>query len=153
MYSTSSKEPHTLHTRCTQHGQHTTHRKQARPADRSPHNAKRTRTRHTERTTENTHRITREHRKAPTNYHVPTTHTAHCTHSEPRKHKRAQVYRLVPQCLLSVLCHIGANCSVALSQGGSPQCTVDCFPSKVWHKALLRQCLTLCYKGILTALL
>ena len=43
--------------------------------------------------------------------------------------------------------------SLVFSQGGSPQCTVDCFPSRVWHKALPQQFLTDYYKGIVRALL
>ena len=39
------------------------------------------------------------------------------------------------------------------SRGGSPRCTVDCFPGKGWHKALRQQFLTLYYKGIVRALL
>lgn len=43
--------------------------------------------------------------------------------------------------------------STVFSQGRPPQCTVDCFPSRVWHKALLQEFLTLYYKGIFRALL
>lgn len=41
--------------------------------------------------------------------------------------------------------------SLVFSRGGSPRCTVDCFLSKVWHKALLQQFLTHYYKGIFRA--
>ena len=43
--------------------------------------------------------------------------------------------------------------SLVFSQGGSPQCMVDCFCGRVCHKVLLQHFLALYYKGVLGALL
>jgi len=104
---------------------------------------------------------TPNHRKTPqiAHCHIPTTHTAHYTHNQPKRHKRDRsgVCSLLLQCLLSFLCHTGASCmpgeiSVVFSQGGSPRRTVDGLPSRVWRKALLQQFLTRHCRGIFRAL-